>query len=323
MPSGLARYGFSENPFSPAAALNPLSAAGDLERFVKTDGFTVLDDLDQHLAGAALHQGPLFFLVSGRDKSGRSSVANYLMARYCHYNSILPANFIVPGRRVDSHDKFAIFKKWLTGLLIDLKKLKSFPEDLKKDFLEGLGSADLITMGPVFHDLVARSSELLARMDPELPFGFACCLEKVPTFEIISAAMEIFEDVKTMCIFTVGDYDNLQKDVIWPFRQSPNIAAQCFVELSQLSGNDVSVLVHERWSHVSQKPNPFDLAGIASAFRKPRTIAQVLFLVAELLRFKIEQHHVGPEWPDDEVLAFSAADLPRLVRYAADRAGEI
>jgi hypothetical protein len=321
MPQGLARYGFDENPFFPSAELNPLVVATDLDRFLRIDGFMVLNDLDRQLEKAASRPGPLFFLVTGRDKSGRSSVANYLMARYCEYNAISAGNLIVPARKVDDHDTFSTFKKWLTGLQIALKKINGFPKDLKDDFSEGLNAADRATMGPIFQDLAARSSVFLANIRPRERCGFACCLEKIPTYEIISKAMEIFDGVKTIAIFTAGDYEDSTRDVIWPFKQSHGNASECLVELGQFSGTDVSELVEAHWGRVSVKPNPFDLTGVAKAFWKPRTIAQHLFLLAELLRLKVEEHNDGPEWPNDAVLAFPEKDLPRLVKYAADRAG--
>jgi hypothetical protein len=217
----------------------------------------------------------------------------------------------------DGHDKVFIIKKWMGYLRarINQKRLE-LPDALWQKFQSYLTETKEETLEPDFQDVTGRISAELGR--PEVGYGFACCLEDVQDFKIIAAAMEIFETVETVCIFTARDYYNVQNDIIAPFNAKAERMGGVTYELNLLSGFDVRKIVETRWKETSACGmkekcvcrNPFDLDGIVEAFNdKPRTIARSLLLVAELLEDRVRNLPAGACWPDDPNLGFSSSHL--------------
>lgn len=314
---GLCRYGFTENPYL-RGELNPLSSATDGELLVRVDGFSKLDELDLALKNAVDQRHPLFFLVSGKSGSGRSSAANYIMARYCYHRGIDRSRFIIPNRQAAGYDKLAIFKKWFTFLrtAINVKRI-TLPQDLKDDFDSYMKNADPDTMEGSFQDLALRiSAELGDLPTPPGPAGFGCCLEDVKTYDIINSALQIFDTVNTICVFTVGDYEEGKTEVIGPFLQKAKSFSGKAIELSLIQGADVLTVVEERWKKVCAHPSPFDAQGIEQAFSdKPRPVAQVLSLMGKAIDMKLVQFPNGPPYPEAEELRFSAIQIAESVKF--------
>src|SRR5262245_24008167 len=108
MADGLARYGLNDNPF--CMKLKPLEQAQHEQWLVRVDGFKELDEIDNYLKQEAAQDKPLFFLVTGRNGTGRTCAADYILARYRHYLQIPVDRFIVPDREVNNHDVVDTFQ---------------------------------------------------------------------------------------------------------------------------------------------------------------------------------------------------------------------
>jgi hypothetical protein len=222
---------------------------------------------------------------------------------------------------VRSHDEYTTFKSWLIYLLNDIDEISPIV-NLSEGLITTINSAERDIMEAVFQGVIRRISNNMASAIPLA--GFGCCLEDIPTFKFISAALSIFGKAQTVCVFTAGDYEEWQREVIQPFKKKIGSKTESIVELSPLIGEQVEILVHERWRSASEHENPhnieqhaspFDLEGIKDAFGlKPRPIGKILSIVAKLLELKAPTYENGPPWPEAEHLRFSAEELRENVR---------
>lgn len=309
IPKGLIRYGLDDNPFKPRI-LDPLSRQNDSDLFVRVDGFNKLDSIREQFDKTIKNNKPLFCLVAGRNHTGRTSVANFILAEYCKQQNLPHDKLIVPKRIVDNHDEFTLYKRWLVFLSNEIRRRKiNLPQQLQNDIREEIRAVDRDIFEATFQDLTYRISDSLSENT-----SFGVCLENVPTYQIIKSAMEIFELTNTVVIFTVDDYSETRQNVIDPFKAAAKEKDNLMIiEITPLNGQDVCAVVQHRWSYVSGEPNPFDIGGVKQAFSdKERPLGKALFLLAQLLDVKNGININGPKWPAEE-LKFSSDELCQLV----------
>lgn len=305
MPFGFARYGLEGNPFR--IELKPLAKADHEEMVVQVDGFRKLPEIDDYLKQMASREQPLFFLVTGRNGSGRTCVADYILARYRYHRQIPPERFIVPDREVSNHDVYETFQNWMIYLHNELDALRPLVK-LEENLLDRIQRTQPATMEAVFQGLMTSIHKVSKAGDA----GFGCCLEDVLTYNFINSAFKIFQKTQTICVFTAKDYEEWQKQVIEPFHQR---ALGHVIELSPLVGQHVQILVEQRWQQIANSPSPFDAEGLADAFdKKPRTIGRALKIVSKILAIKVPLHIEGGIWPHDETLRLSHKELENFVR---------
>lgn len=295
MPEGLARYGLKENPFTPRV-LNPLLRPADRDLFVQIDGLSSLPRVDATLRTAVEQKLASFFLVTGRNGCGRTSVANYILDRHRELRKIEPKRFLDPQREANNHDDLAIFISWLGYLVTDVYDINvELPDALSKE-IDRVERLNPNMMKPRLRGIITRISSLLVNADPAA--GFAVCLEDIRTYQLVATASKIFERSQTVCVFTAQEYDNIMRDVIEPFEANFPNADDAVVKLYPLSGRDASVLVEKRWQQISGHENPFDPTGIKQAFgTELRPVGRVLSVVGRLLDLKISDNKSGDPWP--------------------------
>src|SRR5256885_293944 len=110
------RYGFKQNTFN--LKLEPLVDVNHRNRFIYVDGFNRLKEIDEYLKNVAKKDGPQFFLVTGKSGTGRTCVANFLLACYREHRGIPQDQFVVPILAHNiNHSEFNVFKNWLLQLV--------------------------------------------------------------------------------------------------------------------------------------------------------------------------------------------------------------
>src|SRR5262245_2529987 len=120
----LDRYGLENNPYR--VKLDPLSTDNHGTWVARVDGFAKLKSIEDDLEKAVNQKQSRFFLVTGRSGTGRTCVANYILARYRDLRGIPPERFLVPPRNVNTHDEFITFKSWLIFLRTAINNLKPY-----------------------------------------------------------------------------------------------------------------------------------------------------------------------------------------------------
>lgn len=304
-------YGLQGNPYR-IGMVDPLLNPKYVPQIVEVDGFCSLKQVVSYLQKKVVDENkPAFFVVTGKNGTGRTSLANYILVRYCEYRGIDRAKLIVPPRIVENHDDLDIFRTWFAYLYngIDEKNLK-----LNKDFSEMLmnepGKIDRSVMKPRFNLLAKKVNNVLS--NAENCAGFGICLENVPNVAIIRSALAVFENVQTVGIFTILDYESTGKDVADMFRRNEahhqDVLDQVFVELSPLSAPDISTLVLACWN--GTQPSPFDPAETGRILgKKPRPMAYVLRVLEKTLDTKLIHVQSGLSWPHDENLRITIEQL--------------
>jgi hypothetical protein len=311
MPLGLERYGLLANPYA-RRELNPLTNEGHEKLLIRVDGFNQLDDIDTYLARAAKESNTCFFLVTGESGAGRTSAANYILARYRHHRGIPPERFIVPSRKTEDYDWVAVFRRWMLSLSTEIYlKRVSLPPQLAADFKELAARLDKDTLEPICHDLLVRIADELAQDPRRAAFGL--CFENVREYRMISSAYEIFEGVPSICVFTTLDNAERRTDVIDPFRKKA-AGSRRLVELSGLRGDDVEKVVEAHWAQAAAAvPPPFAPGAVRAIFNdKDRPIGRILVLFEGVLEAKLLAVGEGAAWPAPE-LRFDAPGLKGLV----------
>lgn len=313
----LARLGAKVDPYPPKSAIDPFTTGMPCDLLARVSSFEQLDRIDARLHRAIDEERPAYLLVTGRSGSGRSSMANCIMARYCHHRNLPLDHFILPNRNAASNcAKLSAFKAWFTALRNDIFRRKlSLSKNLTERIPEYLKESDDDTMEANFQYLALEIAEELRAIGAEgrAPYLFGCCLEDVKSYAIIKAALDIFREVQTVCIFTVGDYDNERMEIIDLFRTKH--VGERFVQLHPLLGHDASRLLQRRWELLlgSDCPFPFDADELATALGdKPRTVGKILTLMNIMLQMKLNSTPPGEPWPHDPALRFTAAELRNI-----------
>jgi hypothetical protein len=305
-------YGLTENPFTPRQVLDPLENSDDIERIVKVESFSHIDQINAALADRAVQGRPAFYLVSGRSASGRTTMAKLILALYRAHRQIEPPWFIVPSLEgPPDHYEVRTFKIWLASLAsdIDIKGI-SLSKPLKDSIRDTIRNVDPDTMAIDFSRLVLQTSNELKKVTPAA--GFGCFLENVPGYNIAQAAFQVFANAPTVCVFTVGDYENDGKEVVESVVASGRADVQV-VQIDPLPGVAVEKLVKDRWHQVSNRPHPFQGANVADAFQKPRPIGTALRHVGDVLRAKLASYQRAGSW-SDETLRITADELSTWLR---------
>lgn len=315
-PLGLGRVGLKTNPFA-RRKLDPIGTPAHRALILDSvDGFRKLNHLDDVLCSAIEERHATFALVTGGTGAGRTTAANFLLARYrdllverwravdkqlasAPSASFLGRQFIVPN-----HDPISVFGGWFAALNADLKR---------KRWLDDRALADEVEKGPTLSDirLTSDARYLAGRLHDELEpraRGFGVFLDDVPTFEIIKMAIDIFCEIPVLCVFTTLETDDQLSAVIRPFmKKAQDESSLVRVPLSPVRGGDVAEVVEHHWSKAAQwlgapLANPFDPDVVARVFDAPRSIGKVLRVFATVLERRLEQFQ-----PND-VLEFKDSD---------------
>jgi hypothetical protein len=324
-------YRLAMNPFC-NFALDPLKVRGSDRQFVAAEGFPKDETLDNRLKSTVKQHKPkpAFFLVAGKSGSGRSSVANLILARYAAQLGVPGELLFIPKydfnpKAEDSvqglgRDSCDIFRAWFGDLqnLIDDAKIK-LGDELEKLFSETLNNLTNQNMAYSLQRLAKRVAEALANLLDKAtgtistPAAYGLLFEDVPTVEIIEDAFLIFKGVPVTCVFTTRNYDKKVDgdDIIGKFLANPG-PFQEVITLYPVGATEVSNVVHSRWKSACEvlDPLPFDPDEVGMVFgRPPRTIAQALSIMGELIGWKLRQQSGKSPWPDNDELRITRKQM--------------
>jgi hypothetical protein len=183
---------------------NPFEVPDDQDLFVSIDDCLDLKELDAKID--ANLNGTCFFLVKGAGLCGLSSIAYYILSRYCRSRKITPERFLIPDPAVNHKDEFGIIREWLDNLstLIAEKKI-DIPSDLRTEFKTTIKNATPKNLGLDFRDLLSRiAGEMRADQDtPEA--GFGVFFDDVKVKGIVEEALDVFRSAATICVLTIKE----------------------------------------------------------------------------------------------------------------------
>jgi hypothetical protein len=147
------------------------------------------------------------------------------------------------------------------------------------------------------------------------PAAYAVCLEKVEEYRIIRSALDIFEDVPTVGVFTTFGLENVGKDVVDLFRQAGGVLRHV-IQLGPLTATEVGSVLDKRWREASLHPiePPFDTITLEQTLgQPPRSLGRVLVLMSRLIDIKLAEQGPQLDWPHNPNLRLTAAQIQQLL----------
>lgn len=315
-----ARYGLEQNPYI-SKELDPLTCPADEKRLLDVDGFsTHKADVDDILKEAVQKRVPAFFLLAGNSGTGRSSVANWILARYCYHRRIPQSRLFIPRRKTLDYDYYHTLLNWFCFLKNIIEACEDI--DLGKKLNESLATlastAKIETMVPTFAGLAHRiSTSLDAQKGPGntgQPAAFAICLEQVKDYQLIRAVIDVFEEIPTVAVFTTYDLENAGKEVTELFRQAKKGPIRKIIKLGPVTAPEVGVVVGKRWSEASKYSNqpPFDISAVGQVLGQ-LPLGRVLVLMSGLIDLKLAAYSDDSAWPDDQRLLLTSEQIHEFV----------
>lgn len=285
-----ARYGLKGNPFIPRP-LNPRENPEDSNQIARLVKFH-LDDTDGTLQAKIKAGEPAFFLISGKDGTGRTSIANYILTTYCQsagYNQL-----IFPEIEKLNHNADDVYRDWMLRLLTALDRADI---DIGSELYNNISNQVTLQNTPPsllnskFQSLVIK---LTRAMDP-LHACLGIYLENIPTLELFDTARDIFRYSHAICVMTISEsvLAGLQKKVQ---------GDHTHIVLEEIEGADVWEVIEKRWT--GYPPNPFNKNGVIKAFSQRVPIARAIVLTGKLLMNMLDFNPQGNEWPHAKELEF-------------------
>lgn len=311
--ASIQRYDLADPPYAGIKALDPIDIPDHDGQIVTT----AVDDFDetilQPLADAHQQEKPVFFLVSGRSRSGRSTIANCILHRHCALRKIDAHRFVVPkkisSREASGHDPFDLYKEWInTWLYFSLKSKKiDIPRAVGKQLNEVIKTADEDNYIRLFSEFIESTHQKLR--DANKSAGFGVCIEDIRNIAHVDAGLQIFRFVPVAVVFTIvlpptkqEDPNDSISDIVTtlkdPLREYHNQIH--FVDLHPLTDVVVAETAKLRWNGVA--PAPFDDGVFDGAFDKKRpTFGRTLSILARLVQAKAANAPADITWPDDQL----------------------
>lgn len=305
------RYGLTETPYGEVRPLDPIEHPSDRDLLVKAVIDTFSETIEGPLQRAHAEGEPVFFLVAGRSRSGRSTMANFILDLHRELRGINRAQFVVPqlsgGRDSSGHDPYALFKDWIRKwLFYELKKKNLIPLAFHARVTEIMREATDEDYERHFLEFVDFTHQRLRDGDPSA--GFGVCIENVRTIAHVDAALEIFQFTPVAVVFTVvlPPHAEASKDAAVDVMATLTDSQHDYrskiqlVDLQPLPDDVVAEVASVRWN--GPDPAPFELGVFDGAFGKEApTFGRTLSTLARLLQTRAAQAPPGIAWPHDSL----------------------
>jgi hypothetical protein len=280
--------------------LNPLTTPADGGRLLGLDGFVSHEDVLDYLRERIDAEQPAFVLVGGRNHTGRTSMANWVLHSYFELRDVkqqyLP--ICVP---VSDQSAFTWLLKAIARLWAKLKQTTDLgiPPETLKGIEDCLSVKSDLPYEELFQAaLGALSAELTSR-------GYAAgvAFEGIPNAGFVASAKNVFESSAMAVVFTYDDYDHPQTTDVRGFR-SAQFDDVLDVYLKPLASRQVCLLAKGRWADGSELAFPFEDRGLEELYQDTRTpIRKVLKRLEDFLDYKLEvDGSDAAPWPANEDL---------------------
>jgi len=291
----LLAYGLARNPFL-RRPLNPLDSDDDRDCISKLDGWKDLDVAAKDLIARKISdEKPVFFALVGAGKTGRTTIANYLVHLWADARGGKEAVFLNFDDQKYNSGTYSIpdtMTGWIQQFVsLNIKKQLGLAESTLK-CLDGLSSSNWNS---------SRMSEALLRLEGDLQEAksgrrqfLAAVFEHGRGDELVMKITDSFKHTQAIVIATIDDTRDSEKLVA-----SARAGSDWQVlDLKPIHGADVATLIEDQWDRVGNGENPFELKAVPGVFDTPRPIGQVVRMLAWLME-DTNAHHPGVKdaWP--------------------------
>ncbi|MFC4115837.1 hypothetical protein [Nonomuraea zeae] len=298
--SRYALYGLrSGNPYV-SRPLDAVTCESDHELLLELAGFIPLTTLKTAIEQKAGRKRPVFVLITGVGKSGRTSLANHIMRLYRDAATSPGATFVTHRAEPDdmTHDAYAQICSTLLSLRNKMNECAiKIPDELRARFTE-LGQrtrADRMNEYDL-QDIAGLAGSTFAAA--KVAFGIR--YEGVPTKQLITLATKVFESTSTVVVFTVDAYEHANTVRLTKAERERFAARGHIVDLGTLTPEQISELAKHRWN--GRPPAPFHEQGLTNALSgREYTVGQALRRLEVLLDFRLSEYEKDDPWPTDDL----------------------
>jgi hypothetical protein len=293
-------YGLTDrNPYQ-TRPLDPYRRPTDRDCWIDI-GFATLGHILGRLQSAAQKEEPAFVVIEGREDTGRTSVANYLLDKYFEFRGVGDRH-VIAHVDVGDYDEYS----WALTAMVDLQnEVEAKGLQLARELTDTLNRIEQIPVAAYkqrFQGIARTLSVQLKKLDE--PHAFGVLFEKVFKPEFIAAAQIIFQKSPALITFTHDTYKHALTAASPSLDQARFDEEVEIVRLGCLTGSQVCALADGRWKKASELDFPFDANGLGELFHdKSEPIKKVMGWLEELLNYKLNlARNEKVPWPDNKGL---------------------
>lgn len=293
-------YGLADgNPYV-HKPLNPLQTPADAGRLLTLDGFVRREDVISYLRGRKDSGKPAFVLVGGRNQTGRTSMANWILHSYFEVREV-EDRFLQVSVPVKDQATFPWIRKAIAQLWSDLPDTSGLT--LNKEILDRIERCLTVTADMPYEELFQAALRALSIELTSRKYATGIIFERIPDAEFIASAKTVFARSEAVVVFTYDDYDHPQTTDAKGFR-AVQFDDVLDVYMEPLASRQVCLLAKHRWTGASGLAFPFEDHGLEEVYRDNRTpIMKVLKRLEDFLDYKLEiTPPSAAAWPGNQDL---------------------
>lgn len=289
-------YGLSAgNPYV-TVPLNPLQDHHARELCVKLDSFFKIEPLREYLAAAVRDRHPALVVVSGRDCTGRTTIANHVLDIYRELTGV-GNRFVVSCVHIDNSRDI----DWIVNAIVQLQnEIADRGLKLGDELTKELREIERIDPQAYKH----RYQGLMRRLRVELDghesgrHAFGLLFEGLQTATLVDAMKTVLRNSRSIAVFTHNDYQH----GITPALEQLGSEGVHVVHLKPLPGPWIEYVAVMRWSQVCPREHPFEQNGLAEAWPEPAPIKIAVSYLARLVEYRLLLAKSADEWPENKEL---------------------
>lgn len=273
------------NPYA-QIPLNPLETPTDCDRLLELDGFIRHMEVVTYLREKTDSGQPAFALVGGRNHTGRTSTANWILHKYFELRDVKD-RFLYVRVPVTDQATFDWLRKAIAQLWAKLTLISGL--ELNGGILDGINDCCRhVTADMPYEELFqvalgALSVELASRK-----YAIGVVFEGIPDPGFFASVKTVFESSEAVVVCTYDDYEHPQTTGAKGFREV-KFDDVLGVYLEPLGSRQVGLLATRRWQDASHLEFPFEEGGLEDVYKDNRTpIRKVLKRLEDFLDYMLE-----------------------------------
>ncbi|TYB65978.1 hypothetical protein FXF51_17405 [Nonomuraea sp. PA05] len=301
-------YGLHQgNPYR-TEPLDPLGRSGDRTLMVDIDWFVSTEALRAYLRRTVEAGESAFVVVSGRDYTGRTTIANHVLDVYRQVRDLESDRLLISRIDVEHHHDFEWVKKAMVELQTEI-------EEADLSLSPGL-TASLDTIESIEEDVYqSRYRGLARRLRGELwgqdqPCSFGVVFEGLRQTTLVEAMRKVFRSSQSIAVFTHGDY----KHANTPSHEELSRLDVHLIKLEPLHGDQVRHLAEQRWRSASELPSPFPPDSLEAAWPAPTPIKSVVSTLGALVDMRLGSAACHGPWPQNAELEIPHRFMVSMIR---------
>lgn len=303
------------NPYR-SVTLNALTNPEHEQLLLNLAGYPPMHRIEEHVHGPSPSSA---FLLTGRNATGRTSLAHAILHKYVTCKPVAPASFMLIVDREATHNA----RERVYGILASIRNAAV---RRNRDMENAL--RDAVPVGTNASDLDASDLQLTAdrlahllkhESKPALHLGLL--VEDLPDWHLMELLETVFQYVDAAIVVTHKQYgtsDTARLPVQSP--ATPEWALR--IPLPPLTGSQVSELTQDRWERAADVECPFELDGVRRAFDgRAEPVGTAMEWLHWLLHCRLENFGKDQAWPADPELGLPGEWIEKMIKLGESAPG--